>query len=160
MRLCIYHDPEDYPHWLQVWPFKYFFSRLALYLRHKRRPRDEEYMRARCEDRFREYVMVPARDLTPEMVAKSAEIVLLWPDANGYGWSRIENRVFRQKGRGTNVYALNGRRRFFPFHRGLQLTYLLRRLSERFWVAEALMTAIFVLATPIMLAIDHARGRK
>lgn len=160
MRLCLTLFPPDYPNWLKKGPFFYFFDRLGLFLHKRRNPRTEEYMRQLCAETFPGgYTVKDAKLVTPEDLAESKEVVLLWPDANGYGWAGVERRISREIPAGTELTVLNGRRRYFRLGRGLRFTYLVRRVLERFWIGEMLMTALFILVTPALLAWDKAKGR-
>lgn len=160
MRLCINHSPPDYPERLQRGLLGYLFSRLSLYLRRRRNPRSMEYMEALCTEQFgTDYTIVAASDISVIAIGEVDEIVLLWPDGNGYGWAAIERTVFSKMDAKAKLTVLNGRRRSFNFNKKLRVQYLLRRFAERFWIAEIFSTALFILVTPLLLLWDFAKGR-
>jgi hypothetical protein len=158
--LCIHDSPSDYPEQLQQGRMGYFFNRLALYLNRRRNPRTLEYMEKLCQEHFGDSsTLVASSEISEAQIGHADQVVLLWPDGNGYGWYTIENTVFRKMKPGTQLYVLNGRRRLFPYSKLTQLPYLLRRNAERLWLAEIVSTAVFILITPIFLLLDYLKGR-
>lgn len=160
MILCIHHFPPVYPELLQRGRMGYFFNRLGLYLDRRRNPRDLEYMENLCRERFGNgYTLVAASKISDVQIGNADQVVLLWPDGNGYGWYQTENTVFRNMKKGAQLHVLNGRRRYFPYSKRGQLPYLLRRSAERLWLAEIASTVVFILVTPFLLLLDFAKGR-
>lgn len=160
MRICISYFPPEYPAWLESGPLRYFFSRLGLYLRQRRNPRSAEYMKALCDHTFgKDYTMLPAEDIASKSLTEAEDVVLLWPDGNGYGWGRTEKKVLRALPKEARLHVLNGRRRYFRFGPTQRVGYMLRRAAERFWVGEMAMTLVFIFATPFLIAWDKAKGR-
>jgi hypothetical protein len=95
-----------------------------------------------------------------ERIAAADEVVLLWPDAIGYGWRAIERRVFALRRAGGGVFALTGRRRHFELTPALLALFRARRLLERLWLGEALLAAGLLLSAPVLIAWDFARGKR
>lgn len=160
MRLCISHFPPDYPERLQQGRLGFFFNRLALYLNRRRNPRTLEYMEALCSEQFgKDYTIAAAPDVSSKAIRAADEIVLLWPDGNGYGWAATEKKVFNRMKPTAKVTVLNGRKRSFSFNKKLRAHYFLRRFVERFWIGEIVSTALFIVITPFLLLWDMAKGR-
>jgi hypothetical protein len=95
-----------------------------------------------------------------ERIAAASELVLLWPDATGYGWRPLERRVFALRRRGARVFALSGRRRYFELTPAVLASFRVRRVLERFWLGEILLGTALLLAAPALVAWDFARGRR
>jgi hypothetical protein len=145
-------------------------NKLARGSRYKRNARTPEYMRQLAADVLGddcELVDAEGRLLNrrpgaaiAERIAAASEVVLLWPDATGYGWRPIERRVFALRRRGARVFALSGRRRYFELTAGVLASFRARRVLERFWVGEVLLGTALLLAAPALVAWDFARGRR
>lgn len=103
---------------------------------------------------------VEAHDLRRDQVRAATEIVLLWPDGNGYGWLVTECKVLAWKAHGARLLVLNGRRRFFALTPGRWLAYGLRRLAERFWMGELVFSLCFVVISPPLVVWDWVRGHR
>ncbi len=162
MRICVPYYPSDYPSWLGgnrlLRPAYELLCKASSY---KRNPRDERYMNSLVTKLFTDNCQwIDARSLRPEFLKNAREVVLLWPDGNGYGWFRVERRIFAWKDENCKVMVLNGRRRYFQLNLGLWTTYLVRRCLERFWVGELGFIVIFMLVSPVITAWDLSRGRK
>ena len=135
------------------------FSRAS---RAKRCPRDADYLRglaARHLDSSCRLVEVPEA-LDPQLLRSADEIVLLWPDGNGYGWSPVEWAVFRHKAPLAHVSVLNGRGRHFELTPRVLASYRLRRTLERFWVGELAFTVTFLAFSPLLVGWDLIKGRR
>jgi hypothetical protein len=128
----------------------------------KRYPRNADYLRglaARRLDPSCRLVEVPEA-LEPQLLRSADEIVLLWPDGNGYGWSPVERVVFRHKAPLAQVSVLNGRGRRFKLTPRVLASYRLRRTLERFWVAEFAFTVAFLALSPLLVGWDMIRGHR
>ncbi len=95
-----------------------------------------------------------------ERLGRASAIVLLWPDATGYGWTPIERAVFGAKRPDARVFALTGRRRTIELLPRTLLAFRVRRLVERLWVGEALLAAALLLSAPFLVVWDFARGHR
>lgn len=82
------------------------------------------------------------------------QIVLLWPDGNGMGWSNIERQVLNEKNDGTAVYVLNGRNRLFELQRPLWREYRLRRFLEKSFLVEMGVLGVFLVTAPVLALWD------
>ncbi len=161
MRLCVAHASDEYPGWLRFGLPRAAFRRLSAASRSKRNPRDQEQMLGLARAAFGpDSRVVRAHEIEPRLLADASEIVLLWPDGNGYGWGRVERRVFARKAPSCAVVVLNGRRRRFTLSRWLRVGYLVRRILERFWVAEIAFSLLFLLVSPCLVVWDLATGRR
>ena len=121
----------------------------------KANPRDEAYLRALFAERY------PDGRIGALSEAGNADVVvLLYPDAIGIGWSAVERDVRSRAGAGTELRALNGRRRDFALDRAMRRRLAVRRAFETALLGEALFTAVLLLATPPLLAWDLLRGRR
>lgn len=97
--------------------------------------------------------------LTDQQISEASNIVLLWPDANGFGWGQITQRIDRFKRSEARVYVLNGRRRHFELTFPFRLRFALRRAIQQAWVGEvAFMIAGLGIAAPLA-AWDKLHGR-
>src|SRR5262249_52185548 len=96
-------------------PWHRLFNKLSRLAFAKRNPRDATYMKHLAAATLGEACrfVEAGPDLAPELLRAADEIVLLWPDGNGYGWAPLERAVFRHKAPPARVLVLNGRRRQF-----------------------------------------------
>lgn len=164
VKRCILYFPEDYPKWLKMLIGGKAFGLLIRGSRKKRNPRDESYMRNVAKELLEGNLeFVEAGALNSTHFADTDEIILLWPDAIGYGWHGVEKKIFDLKGSATKVSVLNGRRRYFPFASSVTTLkyqrYACRRFIERFWLGEMVFSIIFVAVTPFIVVYDLVRGR-
>lgn len=150
----------------QRWLPASLLGMLARHLHHPRNPRSPEYMR--------EFAGVTYGDVSADRFVSASvdqrlpslewggikEVVLLWPDANGLGWTPIEREVFRSKPAAARVTVLNGRRRTFVLNKPEWREVRRRRFVEKSLLAEAAFTLTFFVATPLLLLIDLARGKR
>ena len=95
-----------------------------------------------------------------ERVDGAEVIVLLYPDAIGIGFYKIERQIFSIRSKGIAVWALNGRRRYFPLTPSNRMRLLLRRVLEKSLLPELLIAIVFSLVTPFFLLFDWSRGRR
>ena len=129
--------------------------------RYKRNPRSREYMRQLAASVLPTATVVEVDGALPRAaISQARHVVLLWPDAIGYGWSRLEREVFNFKRRDAQVYALSGRRRTFRLTTGTLFGLRLRRLAERLWLGEALMALSLLVSAPFLVMWDFARGHR
>ena len=130
-------------------------ARLARSQFSRANPRDANYMRALCVEKWGGAEIVDlASASTPDLIRRADLVVLLYPDAIGQGFTRIERDVQRLKHGAAEMRALNGRRRDF------RLSPSVRRWLERTMLTECLFAVAFLLVTPILLIIDFASGRR
>ena len=126
----------------------------------KRNPRSAAYMSALASHVGRDtWTVVQAGAVTDAEIAQASQLVLLWPDANGFGWSQLSRRVFRQKRSDARVSVLNGRGRFFELTPSARRRFAVRRLIQRTWVGEAAFMIIGLAISIPLAAWDAVRGR-
>lgn len=129
--------------------------------RFKRNARTSEYMKSLAAEHLGpECEFVDAGPGLPERLARASEVVLLWPDGNGYGWSPVERAVLGTKNSATRVFVLNGRRRYFELTPPVLRAFRTRRVLARFWIGEILIASALLLISPGLVAWDWARGRR
>ena len=129
--------------------------------RYKRNPRGPEYMRHVAASMLPRATVVESHgSAVGAAVAQAPHIVLLWPDAIGYGWTPIEREVFKHKRRDAQVYAVTGRRRSFRLTPATLFGLRLRRFAERLWLGEAVMAAALLISSPFLVMWDFARGHR
>jgi hypothetical protein len=117
----------------------------------KANPRSPDYMRrlfARHYPDGRIESELPSGDI--------GTIVLLYPDANGLGFGRLERTLPRN----IPVRVLNGRRRDFVFDGRTRRALFVRRALERSMVVDVLGLSIAALVSPLLVLVDVARGRR
>ena len=131
-------------------------------VRYKANPRPKDYMAALLGEQHPGATVADVdRDANwPEQVARAGQVVLLYPDAIGMGFSGIERKLVRAMRPGAALLVLNGRRRDFPLsvrmHRGLRF----RRFLAWTMLPEFVAMTAFILITPFLLAWDWLRGRR
>jgi hypothetical protein len=166
-HLFVLYDGGPYPRAVRSrWAPKGVFRALSSHLRHPRNARSSMYMenlaRAVCPA-FSELdvVRVPEHQRLPEIDWPAvSEVILLWPDSNGLGWSPIERRIFRCIPSSARVSVLNGRRRHFALTRTEWRRMIARRFLEKSLLAEWAFTLGFIAFTPILVIWDLAHGRR
>ena len=138
-----------------------FLNRLRLDSDSRRNPRTAEYMdRVSAHEHRPPIVRIRgSRDLDAAKVAAAREIVLLWRDANGCGWSAIERTVLRHKHRDCFVRVINGRRRQFELTPDVRRSFRVRRAIEKSLLPEACLAILFLAASPCLVGWDALRGR-
>lgn len=129
-------------------------------LRYKANPRSSAYMRTLFEERWPNGRFIDvADDRSWQTALVDAErIVLLYPDAIGIGFSRIERAVRRSHP--GSIEVVNGRRRRFTLDPRVRRALGMRRLLAWTMGAEALVGAMILLVSPFLAAYDAARGRR
>ena len=136
-------------------------AKLDRIARYKRNPRSPEYMRHVAAGMLPHATVIESHAATVgAAVAHAPQIVLLWPDAIGFGWTPIEREIFRHKRRDAQVYALTGRRRVFKLSAATLFGLRLRRLAERLWLGEAVMAVGLLVSAPFLVMWDLARGHR
>jgi hypothetical protein len=129
--------------------------------RYRRNPRTAEYMHGLARSVMPSATIVEVEtELPAAQIAAADHIVLLWPDAIGFGWTRIERAVFRAKRRDARVSALTGRRRSVDLAVPTLLGFRLRRMVERLWLGEIAATLLLLFTGPILVVWDLAKGRR
>jgi hypothetical protein len=91
--------------------------------------------------------------------SKAERVVLLWPDASGIGWSRVEKAFFSRIDPRTKLVVLNGRRRLFELTRTRWYVWRLRRLLDKWFIGDAIAFFLILIVTPPLAAIDRLNGR-
>ena len=158
--VAVEYFPPELPVWLPSGPFAPALELLRRGSRYKRNPRDAAYMRALLEETYGGgAAVVAAPALAPAALRGAREVVLLWPDGNGFGWASVERRVQAWKSRSCRVFVLNGRRRRFELTPAIRAAYLVRRMLERFWVGELAFSLVFLIASPLLVSWDLLRRR-
>lgn len=136
-------------------------NKLNRIARYKRNPRPHEYMRQVVASLLPHARVIEIdRAIPAAAIAEAPHIVLLWPDAIGYGWAFLERQVFKLKRADASVHALNGRRRTFRLTAGTLFRLRVRRLAERLWLGEAAMALALLVAAPFLVVWDFARGHR
>ena len=130
---------------------------------YRRNPRGRDYMFSVASEKFPEFG--PAALVSPDEIdgvdwSSIAQIVFVWTDANGLGWSPVEKHIFRAANQGTRLVVLNGRRRIFDLTRREWRTLRRRRLLEKTFAMDLAATAAFLVVTPFLLVLDLARGKR
>jgi hypothetical protein len=81
-------------------------------------------------------------------------VLLIYPDALGLGWAPLESRLPRGQ-----VYAVNGRRRIFPFNANARRKLRWRRVLASTRATELLATIAIVPLAAGLAAWDVLRGK-
>jgi hypothetical protein len=127
-------------------------------LAYKANPRDHRYMEALFREHHPDGELVDAADAGWREAVRGADVVLLFPDANGLGFGLLERELGSLGG--PTPAVLNGRRRRFALNPRTVAALRLRRALERSMVVDALLLAALALATPALLITDLLRGRR
>lgn len=129
--------------------------------RYKRNPRNADYMRHVAASMLPAATVVEVGQTLPaDVLSHARNIVLLWPDAIGYGWAPLEREVVRRKRPDAALYAVNGRRRAFKLTTATWFGLRLRRLAERLWLGEAVMAIGLLVSAPFLVMWDFAQGHR
>lgn len=128
---------------------------------YKANPRGVEYMRDLVAGHFPEATWVNTAESEDwrQRIAVADQIVLLYPDAIGMGFSPIERDLIAHKLAWAGVTVLNGRSRRFRLNGGTHMGLRLRRFLAWTMLPEMLFLPVFVLATPVLWGLDLMRGR-
>jgi hypothetical protein len=130
------------------------------YLEYRRYPRSLAYMQQLVERVLPGFQAEKAQLVTSQQElervpwSQFSTVVVLWPDANGAGWTSVETHVFSKKMPGCRVYVLNGRGRLFDLNRRLWRSYQFKRVLEKSFVLETLVLGIFLVTSPVMALWD------
>lgn len=127
-------------------------------LRHKANPRSEAYLRELFAERYPDGRLVRWTPGLDESLGRTSRVVLVYPDATGLGWAPIERHV-RRRGGGTEIRALNGRRRDFALDGPTRRALRLRRGLERTMLLEMVAAPLVVLLGALLAGWDRLRGR-
>lgn len=146
-------------------PGKPIWNPIAKYrhaVQSKANPREENYLRARFTEHYPdgEYINIEQNLNWREALRKADTVVLLYPDAIGLGFSRLEREVRRWKKNWAAIHVLNGRRRNFLLNASTLWALRLRRIIERGMLGEMIALLLFGCFTPFLLLGDLLRGRK
>lgn len=163
MKLGILYFPKEYPDFLKKGVFRVVVEKMCGLSYERRNPRSESYMRELASTELGQDAIVSHwPDVTKQDYSCAEEIIMLWPDGNGYGWFSVERQLISvAQQRGIPLRVLNGRRRSFLVGGLASLVpFWVRRNMERFWIGEVAFLALFIVATPIMLFWDLSRGRR
>ena len=117
----------------------------------------------RANARSKEYMLDLLHEYFPEarvdqmdVPCENAQIILLYPDSIGLGWSHLEKRLWKKF---QEVRVLNGRKRCFALTKHGRLKLVLRRFLEVTFLPE-IVCAPFLLLYGTFLAIkDKIKGQ-
>jgi hypothetical protein len=128
---------------------------------YKANPRSAEYMRALLAERLPEALWVSTGTDADwrQRIAAADQVVLLYPDAIGLGFSAVERALMGSKRPWAGVSVLNGRRRKFLLNGATRRALRLRRALEWTMLPELLFLPVFVAVTPVLWTLDRIRGR-
>jgi hypothetical protein len=173
--LFLFHAGKTYPNlerWARVFPSKSVrraILTLGGFLEFRRYPRPWEYMNALMPRHISSAHLTLAKPFNTDVSVASLpqvdwqrlrQIVLLWPDANGTGWSMIERWVFRHKIFETRVYVLNGRGRLFELTRPGWRRWRMKRFLEKSYLAEIGFLLVFLATSPFLSLWDAVTRRR
>ena len=161
----LFHEGASYPV-LEAWTKRHpgsrvarLIDRFARRLRNRRNVRSQGYMEALAARQFPEFTTAQLH-FDADHLPVCSRLILLWPDANGIGWSGIEGHLMNQF-RHTELIVLNGRRRQFHLRRcPTARSFRFRRFLEKAMVYEIGFSIVFLFLTPCMLVWDGLRGRR
>jgi hypothetical protein len=172
--LFLFHAGKTYPRlerWARALPSKSLrraIFKLGGFLEFRRYPRSWEYMNTLMSRHVSSAQLTRAKPFDAEMSLASLpqvdwqrvrQIVLLWPDANGTGWSMIERWVFQHKTSETRVYVLNGRGRLFELTRPIWRRWCMKRFLEKSFLAEMGFLLVFLVTSPFLSLWDAVMRR-
>jgi hypothetical protein len=165
--VLIYQAPPPYP-LLEglagtIHPyFRQIVHKVGGYLEYRRFPRSQQDMCIRFEQYFPNEADVQKTELVTSKDGLSkvqwnhfTRVVLLWPDANGIGWTPIERKVFNNRSRDCRVDVLNGRGRLFELKWHLWRSFQVKRFLEKSFIPEILMVVGFLITSPVMALWDR-----
>jgi hypothetical protein len=163
--LLIFQTPPTYPvaerHTAAISPsLARVIRKFGGYLEYRCYPRSLAYMQQLVERMLPGFqtqkvqLVTSQQELAMVPWSQFASVVLLWPDANGAGWTAVETYVFTKKMPGCGVYVLNGRGRLFDLNQRLWRSYQFKRVLEKSFALETLVLGIFLVTSPIMALWD------
>lgn len=173
--LFLFHAGKTYPNlerWARAFPsqsLRRVILKLGGFLEFRRYPRSWEYMNALTSRHISSAPLTPAKPFDADVSVASLphvdwqrlqQIVLLWPDANGTGWSMLERWVFRHKTFETRVYVLNGRGRLFELTRPGWRRWRMKRFLEKSFLAEIGFLLVFLATSPFLSLWDAVRRKR
>ncbi|MBF0136819.1 MAG: hypothetical protein H7833_15850 [Magnetococcus sp. DMHC-1] len=128
----------------------------------KANPRDTTYMQTLFRQHFPDgdFIDVQQHPDWNSHLQTCSQLVLLYPDAIGQGFTALERQVLRQRRPDCPVWVLNGRGRRFCLDRATRRALRWRRGLERFMLLELCLLPLFLLVTPLLLGHDFLRGRR
>lgn len=94
-----------------------------------------------------------------DALASAEVVVLVYPDSIGLGYAPLE-RAARRAATHASFSVVNGRSRHLHFDGRARFALRTRRFLEWTMLPELVAGAVILLATPILLAVDAARGRR
>lgn len=129
---------------------------------HKANPRSADYMRRRFAQAYPagELVEVTRPGDTTGLTGSAGLVVLLYPDAIGLGFGRLEGALRRVGRKDLRIRVLNGRGRDYELTAAIRRRLLARRALERTMLLEIVATPLVIAAAFGGLALDLARGRR
>lgn len=114
--------------------------------------REKAYMHALLLEKFPKAKLIEA-----EHIPQDAEnIVLLYPDSIGLGWTPIEGKMKKY----PNIYILNGRKRYFLLTIKTKIGLRLKRLLEITFLPELVFAPFLITLSIVWAMSDILRGRK
>jgi hypothetical protein len=127
----------------------------------KANPRTASYMQDRLGELWPEarFIDTDAEADWDRALDGAAQVILLYPDAIGISFNRVE-RIVRARANHAVLQVVNGRRRVFLLDDATARALRLRRFFEGTMLLEAIMGLVLLVATPVLLAIDLVRGRR
>ena len=123
--------------------------------------RSELYMRSVAQEYGQgTWDVVTDDDLALDARVRDADqVVLLWTDAIGFGTEQVERRVLAARKGSGDVLVVNGRRRQFVLTPERLRAMRTRRLLERYWVGETVLTAALLISAVPLMVFDLLRRR-
>lgn len=130
----------------------------------KSNPRSLGYMHSLFAERYPNGKFYDVREVDPvilkSLIAAADEIVLLYPDAIGLGFSDIEKQVRHEASSMVCIRILNGRRRDFLLSKRVQANLRKRRFLELTMLPEIIVGLIILALTPFVLILDVLKGKR
>ena len=130
----------------------------------KSNPRSLDYMQRLFVERFPDGKFYDVHEVDPailkSLIAVADEIVLLYPDAIGLGFSGIEKQVRHEASSMVCIHVLNGRKRNFLLSKTVQANLRKRRFLELTMLPEIIVGLLIVALTPFVLIVDLLKGKR
>lgn len=114
-------------------------------------PRSKEYMLSLLHEKFPE-----AEILVSKAPEEKNLIILLYPDAIGLGWGKIERQYKR---RFKNITVLNGRGRIFTLDASTYTSLKVKRFLEITFLPELILTPFLFMIGVALALKDKISGR-
>ncbi len=153
-KLAIYYD---------TWQKKNLSNIYNKGVHFKSNPRSLEYMEDLATKKFEDIEIkniLNEDELNNIDLDKYSEIVLLYPDAIGLGWSKIDNYISKNFNQMKKITILNGRRRVIVFNSNNLFGLRFKRFLEKALIVETIFTIYFVVSTPFLIIKDLLHGKK